>query len=105
MLIALDNDSLRGVFEAYMRPLASEFNLSAVVYFDHPDASPAYALTKSAVELIALSRTSFLVGNRGSTFLHAVFFIGGLRQGIQYTMSYASADYTVVDMNKMNTHR
>jgi hypothetical protein len=82
VLIAFDNNDLIGNYAEFLNALVGV----DVFYFTHLQNSEHNLndLQKAAVEMLALSKTSVLLGEKRSTFMECIYWFGECRQTVYH---------------------
>jgi hypothetical protein len=80
LLIAFDNPEIALQFQPYLHELEGKKGIQ-IITFDSFNLimSP---LQRSAIHLLALSKTNVLIGNSKSTFLECIYWFGELKQKV-----------------------
>jgi hypothetical protein len=83
LLITFDSPSLLPDYAPFLERVRQQHGLEIVLHFLDNDAFLSLdLLQQAAVQLLALSKTSYLIGDDRSTFLEAVFWFGECRQTV-----------------------
>jgi hypothetical protein len=86
VLVAFDNPDLIYFYKPFLDALPA-----TVIYFNHGvDITP---IEKGFIELLALSKTTFLIGDSRSTFIRAVYWMGECRQRVFHPKNTSISGY------------
>lgn len=85
ILIAFDNPLLiYPEYESFLQQLSVERNVEVVLFPHHYRTDISFELEKATLEMLGLSKTDYLLGTRGSTFLDMVYWLSECKQVVTH---------------------
>ena len=82
VVLAFDDDQLKASMLNYLQAIGD--SVSLLYPSDYAESHKLSHLEKAAVEVLSLSKTSFLLGLKNSSFVELAYYLGGMYQGLYF---------------------